>query len=163
MFDIPIGITAYRVVGVYRQIAAHEYAHAWAFSLGGLTAAAWLNEGLAEFIGFATVVNIGKARTADVDSILLEAAIRTGEASRCLVSLEDGGGLWPGDIGYLAVKALVAQSPNGMASLRLVNQDPSTRTAFDQAFQRAFGTTKSSFYNAFPIYVASLGGPRSCS
>ena len=92
------------------KIAAHEYAHTWASLLGGggLTGAAWLNEGLAEYIGFSTVISLGKARAPDVDAVLLEAAIRGGTASRCLASLERSGDLWPGEIGYIAVKKLVA-------------------------------------------------------
>jgi hypothetical protein len=165
-----------------QQIAAHEYTHAWAWSLGGITYFSqplgdWLNEGLAHYLSYEAFIDIGEMRASDVQDQELRFAIGSGQAARCLAVLETsnqiamGAGLWPGDIGYVAVKALVAGSPFGVLSLRVVNQDmgvtpetrgPSDPRLFDQAFQHAFGVSRRDFYTNFPAYLASLGGPGSC-
>lgn len=168
----PPGIATWSIQSNKEKTAAHEYAHAWAWSLGGITNFSqplgdWLNEGLAEYLAYAAMTRTGQMRAADVDAFMLSSAIVTGQAARCLASLENsnnaGAGLWPGHIGFVAVKALVARSPNGVLSLRVVNQEVGLGRTFDQAFERAFGISKREFYETFPAYVASLGGPRTCS
>ena len=149
-----------------QKIAAHEYAHGWAWSLGGLDIHSqplgdWLNEGLAEYVGHEPFIRSGEMRRSDVHAFQLGAAIYSGAASRCLESLERAtGGIWPGDIGYIAVEKLVAESPNGIRSLRIVNQQ--ARHGFDTAFEGAFGMSKREFYDTFPDYLRSIGGPPSC-
>jgi hypothetical protein len=164
------GVERWSVAASKQQIAAHEYAHGWAWSLGGLTwythpLGDWLNEGLAEYIGYGAFIRTGEMRAADVRAKHLRNALSDGSARRCLSFLESsnmaGRGLWPGHIGYLAVDTLVARSQNGILSLRIVNQE-ATR-GLDAAMQQAFGITKQDFYNTFPAYLASLGGPRSCT
>ena len=84
-----------------------------------------------------------------------------GEALPCLESLERAtGGIWPGHIGYIAVEKLVAESLNGIRSLRIVNQQ--AKHGLDTAFERAFGMSKREFYDTFPDYLRSIGGPPSC-
>lgn len=155
-----------------KKSAAHEYAHGWAWSLGALTINSqplgdWMNEGIAEFVAYSSEANGGNLAMPDADAFELSSAIITGEATRCLSSLENsnqaGTGLWPGHIGYVAIKALVARSQYGILAIRRVNEDIGTGMTFDQAFQDAFGISKQDFYASFPAYVASLGGPRTCS
>ena len=124
----------------------------------------WLNEGLAEYIDYAAFINAGEMLTSDVRARHLRFAMNDGSASRCLASQEYLGrayaGPWPGNIGYVAVEALVAQSPNGILSLRIVNQEASR--GLDAAFLSAFEISKQEFYSTFPDYLASIGGPGSC-
>lgn len=149
-FDIssPPGIAHWSVSANKEKTAAHEYTHGWAWSLGGITIHSqplgdWLNGGLAEYIAYSTMISLGKMQMTDVDAFMLSSAIYTGEAARCLSFLENsnmsGAGLWPGHTGYLAVKALVTNSTNGILSIRIVNQDIGVGMTFDQAFQHAFG------------------------
>ena len=151
------------------RTAAHEYTHGWAWSLGGLNIhwqplGDWLNEGLAEYLAYEPFIRSGEMRRSDVHAGALSGAIGGGAASRCLEYLETSNmrdGIWPGHIGYIAVEKLVAESPNGIRSLRIVNQQ--ARHGLDTAFERAFGTSKREFYDAFPDYLRSIGGPPSCS
>ena len=149
-----------------QKTAAHEYVHAWAWSLGALSIHSslgdWLNEGLAEYLGYEPFIRRGEMRRSDVHAHMLSSAIHTGQASRCLGWLEQSFDfdLWPGHIGYIAVEKLVAESPNGIRSLRIVNQQ--ARRGLDTAFERAFGTSKREFYDTFPDYLRSIGGPTSC-
>ena len=168
----PPGNATWTVQANKEKTAAHEYVHAWQWSLGGLTPTSqplgdWLNEGLAEYVAYSTMIRAGSMREADVDAFVLSSAIATGQAGRCLSALESsnlsGAGLWPGHIGSIAVKRLVTQSPNGIRSLRIVNAEIGAGRTLDQAFQQAFGTSKQQFYDSFPAYLASLGGPGSCS
>ena len=148
-----------------QKLAAHEYTHGWAWSLRGLDIHSqplgdWLNEGLAEYLGYEPFIRRREMPRSDVQAHMLGAAIQNGSASRCLESLERAGGMWPGEIGYIAVEKLVAESPNGIRSLRIVNQQ--ARHGFDTAFEGAFGMSKREFYDTFPDYLRSIGGPPSC-
>ena len=150
-----------------KAVAVHEYTHGWAWSLGGLNIqwqplGDWLNEGLATYISWEPFIRSGEMRRSDVHAHMLSSAIHTGQASRCLGWLEQSFDfdLWPGHIGYIAVEKLVAESPNGIRSLRIVNQQ--ARHGLDTAFERAFGTSKREFYDTFPDYLRSIGGPTSC-
>ncbi len=169
----PPGIATWTIQANKEKTAAHEYTHGWAWSLGGLTyqpprrTVDWFTEGLAEYIAYSTMIRLGQMRAADVDAFMLSSAIVTGQAARCLAYLENsnmaGAGLWPGHIGFIAVKALVARNPMGILSMRVLNQDIGAGMTFDQAFEHAFGVNKQEFYRTFPDYVGSIGGPRSCN
>ena len=151
-----------------QKTVVHEYTHGWAWSLGGLYIHSqplgdWLNEGLAEYVGYGTFIRSGEMRRSDVHAHMLGSAINDGQASRCLEYLETSNmrdSLWPGHIGYIAVEKLVAESPNGIRSLRIVNQQ--ARHGLDTAFEGAFGMSKREFYDTFPDYLRSIGGPPSC-
>ena len=151
-----------------RHGVAHEYTHGWAWSLGGLNIywqplGDWLNEGLAEYLSYEAFISSGELRRSDVRAHSLSSAIGLGTASRCLKYLETSNSrydLHPGAIGYIAVEKLVAESPNGILSLRIVNQQ--ARHGLDTAFERAFGTSRREFYDTFPDYLRSIGGPPSC-
>ena len=147
-----------------RKIAAHEYTHAWAWSLGGLTSdsrplGGWLDEGLAEYIAYETFIRSGEIRRSHARAFVLNAAMHTGQASRCLATLERSD-IWPGHIGYIAVEKLVTESHNGIGSLRIVNQQ--ARQGLDIAFERAFGMSRRQFYYTFPDHLQRIGGPPSC-
>ena len=169
----PPGIATWSIQANKEKTAAHEYTHDWAWSLGGLTfqpprrTVDWFSEGLAEYIAYSTMIRLGQMQAANVDAFMLSSAIVTGQAARCLAFLENsnmsGAGLWPGHIGFLAVKALVASNSRGTLSVRVLNQDIGAGMTFDQAFEHAFGLPKSEFYRQFPDYLGSIGGPRSCN
>ena len=147
-----------------RKIAAHEYTHAWAWSLGGFTSNSrplgeWLDEGLTEYIAYETFIRSGEIRRSYARGFVLNAAMHTGQASRCLATLETSN-IWPGHIGYIAVANLVTKSPNGIGSLRIVNRQ--ARQGPDTAFERAFGMSRREFYDTFPDYLRRIGGPSSC-
>ena len=152
-----------------QQIAAHEYVHGWEWSLGGSdiylnVLGSWLSEGVAEYIASETFISRGEMRRSAVHDQHLRFAMSDGSASRCLESLEAAIrdiGVWPGNIGYIAVERLVAGSPNGIRSLRIVSRQ-ARRSGLDTAFERAFGISKRTFYDAFPDYLRSIGGPPSC-
>ena len=148
-----------------QQIAAHEYVHAWQWSLGGSdphlnVLGRWLIEGVAEYIASEIFIRRGEMRRSAVHDQHLRYAMNDGSASQCLESLETAIDVWPGNIGYIAVERLVAQSSNGIRPLRIVGQH--ARSGLDAAFERAFGMSKREFYDAFPDYLRSIGGPPSC-
>ncbi|MDP2054595.1 MAG: Ig-like domain-containing protein [Acidobacteriota bacterium] len=153
------------------KIAVHEWVHGWQYVLGGLSFTSrerlvgWLSEGMAEYIAFETIVRTGAIRAGDVDTYALRTAVSSGEARRCLGALESisEAGVWPGNVGLIAVKRLIALSPHGRLSLRVINQNLGNRMTFDQAFLDAFSITKQDFYAAFPAHLASIGGPTSCT
>ena len=153
-----------------QQIAAHEYVHGWVWSLGGGDIHAnllggWLNEGLAEYISYEAFISRGEMRRPDVHDRHRRFSRLADGSVPCLESLEGGAirdtGIWPGNIGYVAVDRLLTQSPNGILSLRIVSEEVRSE-GLDAAFERAFGIGKRAFYDAFPDYLRSIGGPPSC-
>ena len=150
-----------------KRVSAHEYAHGWAWTLARGSVGAyhsiggWLAEGLAEYIAWEPFIRSGEIRRSDVRASHLSAGIGDREALPCLETLEESlPFFWPGHIGYIAVEKLVAQSPYGIRSLRIVYQE--AKHGHDTAFERAFGTSKREFYDTFPDYLRSIGGPPSC-
>lgn len=144
--------------------AAHEYTHAWQWSLGCLTIhnqplGDWLNEGIAHYVSHDSLIRNGYMTTDAVRTFQLNSAIYAGEADVPLESLEGPGSpLWPGHIGYLAVEKLVSGSSLGPLSVRRVCEQIRNGLSVNQAFENAFGVTKSNFYATFPAYIDSLRG-----
>lgn len=161
--------------GAHRT-AAHEYAHGWQNSLGCITKfgqllPGWMNEGIAEYVGYRAVIRAREATAEIARSSELSAAVYTGEAARGLETLEVPGSysIWVGHIGYLAVELLASNSPLGPLSVRGVCEAAAaargfesptpfdaTDSAVDDAFRRAFGMDRKELYRRFPAYLESL-------
>jgi hypothetical protein len=142
-------------------MAAHTYVHAWQNELGCLSLqneplGDWLTEGTAEYIAFQAFIRKGQIDAAEVQRFQLEASLYTGEAYKSLDSLEHSQELWPVHVGYLAVESLVSSA--GATSLGTVCEAAASGSSFDEAFQKAFGMSKESFYASFPDYMDSLRG-----
>ena len=145
----------------HEKTAAHTYVHAWQNELGCLSLQSqplgdWFTEGTAEYIAFQAFIRKGQIEAAEVQRFQLDAALYTGEAHKSLDSLEHSQELWPVHIGYLAVEALASRA--GTASLRAACEAAAGGSTFDEAFQKAFGLSKESFYASFPEYLSNLRG-----
>jgi hypothetical protein len=81
----------------------------------------------------------------------------TGQSNYSLSQLEDYPvPIFPGNIGYMAVDNLAQRSPNGIMGLRMACENMAVGSNREQAFQQAFGISKSDFYQSFPSYLQSL-------
>lgn len=144
--------------------AGHEYAHGWQWSLGCLSQTSqplggWMNEGIATYVATDALIEAG-ILTRDFYRFGALGGARGGEDAVALQSLEQSRGLWPGHIGFLAVENLVARSPYGPRSLRVVCQQVADGAGIDDAFLSAFGVTRTDFYRQFPGYLDGLkNGP----
>lgn len=151
------------------KIVAHEYTHAWENWVGclgrtdpedeWLTFEAWIIEGVAEYVGFASLIEFGYMTPEDVRSVMLEAAIRTGEIEERLQDLEYIGEpyeIWPGDIGYLAVERIVSRYADGVGAIRAHCEAIADGVSRGRAFKQAFGIRKTRFYRVFPEYLEML-------
>ncbi|MGH2396286.1 MAG: hypothetical protein ACRDF5_04120 [bacterium] len=158
-----------------QKSAAHEYTHAWQNWLGCLGKRyasewtrfeGWLVEGVAEYVAYGSLIRVGAMRTEDVGRSQLTAAISSGQMGaglRGLEYLKQTYVIWPGNLGYLAVEMLVRNAPAGPISLRRHCLEVRSQGGVDQAFVRAFGTSKAAFYQSFAAYVNELAKPSTSS
>lgn len=150
------------------RTAAHEYTHAWQNRTGcngrlspGATYThleGWMTEGEAEFVGLQTLIP-SRLDSDTARKWSLNNAVTDGQAAQSLATLEYIGlpyGIWPGNIGYLAIEDLTNRAPGGVLSLRTHCEALAQGVERDQAFLTAFGISKASYYAAFPTYIAQL-------
>jgi hypothetical protein len=117
----------------------------------------WYNEAFGNY-----VVQQGMIRTGILNGQVAKyaeyvSAKITGQSNYSLSQLEDYPvPIFPGNIGYMAVDNLVQRSPNGMVGLRTVCENVAAGATREQAFQQAFGISRTDFYQLFPSYLQSL-------
>lgn len=134
-------------------VAAHEYVHAWHANLSGnrFPYGGWINEGLAVFISYDAMIKAGKMSKSDVDRFVTDGARQSKETSSPLKDYWRDS-VWPGHVGYVAINWLVAESPKGKLSLRLLATDIAAGMSTKAAFADAFDIELDEFYNQFELY-----------
>jgi transposase-like protein len=155
------------------KTAAHEYAHAWQWWLGGIGKRysqtwmrfeGWLVEGAAEYVAYKALAQANYVQSSYVEEFMVGSSVYAGETGLPLDSLEYINvpfSIWPGHVGYLAADYLISKSPDSLRALRkhleAVRSNGSLESqALAQAFQSGFGLSKASFYQQFPNHFASL-------
>jgi hypothetical protein len=137
-----------------RELAAHEYVHLWQYDTGGLACMIngprWLSEGMAESLGYRSLVGAGLIPQANMDVF-----IRRQLRSATYASLESLESSWVGSanpfaVAYLAVDRLLAV-PSPLA-LRSWCARVGSGEEWHSAFQAAFGESTASFYARFEQY-----------
>ncbi len=131
---------------------AHEYAHIWQGALGCLTThhsplPDWLDEGIAQYVSINSLKLGGYVTDSDITQISYEFSRRIKNRSLALYEVDPP--VWPGDIGFLAVKKLIAKAPNGPLALRMVCEGVAAGKSVDESFENAFGISKEEFYKIF--------------
>lgn len=141
----------------------HEYTHGWASTLGGLTMFSqplgnWMNEGIAAYVGFSAIVDLGKMSRRNVDKFMINSIVqKDGEGAYPLTAYSTSQSpLWAGHIGYLAIEWLVDSAPSGPRSLRILNEEIGKGRSSNKAFATAFGLEASSFYEQFAVWQAMI-------
>jgi hypothetical protein len=137
----------------------HEYVHGWAAVFGGQTTyeqplGNWINEGIATSIAVTALVDAGKMDRKAWDRFQINASLSTGEAKSPLAEfgVSTQTKIWLGHIGYLAIEWLVAESPNGRMSLRILNEEVVRTNSVKTAFRMAFNVELESFYEQFEVW-----------
>lgn len=137
----------------------HEYAHGWAMVYGGQSIyqqplGNWINEGQVTSIAVTALVDAGKMDRKAWDRFQIRASIDTGEAKSPLSEFGTSTQtkIWLGHIGYLAIEWLVAESPNGRMSLRILNEEVVRTNSVKTAFRMAFNIELESFYEQFEVW-----------
>jgi hypothetical protein len=87
---------------------------------------------------------------ADFDYFQLFSAHYAGEDDYPLWEI-DAKPIWPGHVGYLAVKDLVDGSESGALSVRLVCERIADGASVNQAFLEVFGVSKTAFEQSWEI------------
>ncbi|MEP6694786.1 MAG: hypothetical protein ABJB39_09090 [Chloroflexota bacterium] len=139
-----------------KELAAHEYVHAWQYALGGrscMLAPRWMSEGMAESLAYRSLVDAGLIPAANMD-VFTRRQLRNARYVT-LRSLETA---WPADanpfaVGYLAVDRMLAA--NGPLSLRTFCARVGRGEAWQSAFTGAFGLTPDAFYASFEDFRAA--------
>jgi len=141
----------------------YEYVYGWHASLGALSLHVqplgnWMNSGIAEYIAYSALVEAGKIKQKDADRMEFGSAAGGGELDPTLQSLQSvETPIWPGHVGYVAIKWLVSASPNGPLSLRILATSIGDKgMSVDDAFYTAFGVTLADFYPQFEAWKKAI-------
>lgn len=140
----------------------HEYAHGWQNSLGCINLywqplGNWMNEGIAEQVAYAAMIERG---VRDKDEVIdfMEMAAKSGNGEEWYTPLsqqtEPGSGIWSGHIGYLALELAMDGAPNGLMQLRDVCVEVAEGATLEEAFEATFGRSLDEFYVEFEIWKA---------
>jgi len=144
-------------------IPSHEYIHAWQYSLGCLKInhqplGDWMNEGIANYLAYQVMIKNGILKQNTIEKFMIQSVDYTGETS---VPLQDlfgpGSKIWPGHIGYFAVKNLVENSSTGVLSLKTLCEDVASGIDFKKAFKQNFGLELEDFYTKFETFRTNSG------
>ncbi len=139
-----------------QKVVVHEYTHAWSDLLArNKRVPGWMNEGFAEYLAYAAMIDAGLMQKARVDYFVGYGAKDSDEVSKPLIKYE-GGKIWPGHVGYLAASWLVAESPNGPRSIRLFYENLGKGQSVKRSFKFAFGVELRDFYKIFELWRPSL-------
>jgi len=144
------------------HVVVHEYMHVVEQELAGERGDAplWIDEGVAEYVGFQAVIDAGLVPAADVEAYSASLVIY-GPDLPLLASVER-----PGDyqsqpsnvygLAYLAIKQLVGDRPT---SIRRYYERLGDGAGWRAAFQSAFRINPSDFYDEFEAARAALRAP----
>ena len=163
-WDFPASDRRYRTV-VHWKIVVHEYTHVWHHHLGCSSRFSqplgnWIQEGTAEFVAYEAMIESGEMDRSEVMEIMLSIAQGSGELSRPLRDFAEGAirdtGIWPGQVGFLALHRLVPSASDGILSLRKLCEEVAAGSTLPEAFETAFGVSLDDFYAAFEEYRQKL-------
>lgn len=144
-------------------IPAHEFIHAWQYSLGCISLnyqpfGDWMNEGIAHYLAHQMMIKNGILKQNIIEQSMIQGASVMGQMSAPLRDyFGPGSEIWPGHIGYFAVKFLVENSSTGIQSLKIVCEDVAKGVDCEQAFKQNFGLELEEFYSQFESFRANSG------
>jgi hypothetical protein len=148
-----------------QKIVMHETFHLLQFEMQWLghpnpdaASAHWIDEGTAEFVGWAGAAGLGLVTPAAARACMVAQANAQVPPTATLGAMETGAGFGiPGayQLSMLGIDSLLA-SP-GISALMTYGTAIGKGTAWPTAFQSAFGISKDTFYANFPAYRTSLG------
>lgn len=141
-----------------RKILSHEYIHLWQADhrcSGYGVSPIWFYEGMAEYGGFATVIEAGLISAAAVRSYHL-GGLQQAPATATLPSMEGAGSpnlCCSYSIFYLAIEKLVAAGSVG--SLRMFCDAVGSGQSWRDAFKSTFKLSVDDFYSQFEAWRKS--------
>jgi hypothetical protein len=154
-----------------QKIVMHELFHALQFEVHWLghpnpdaSSAHWMDEGAAEYMGWRGAANAGLVSFDTARQCMIAQANAQVPAAAKLSSLETAQGFGvPGayQFSMLALDQLATNA--GIGALMTYGAAIGAGTSWPTAFESAFGTSTTAFYDQFPSYRSGLGaGSDSC-
>lgn len=143
------------------KTVVHEYTHGWQAYLGVMSMyqqplGNWMNEGIAEYIAYNAMVDADRMSLKSANAFVASAA-RGPELDNPLEAFgTTESPAWAGHVGYLAIDWLVAESPNGRRSIRIIADELKAGKSVAKTFRSAFGLELTSFYEQFEPYREAL-------
>ncbi len=143
------------------KAAAHEYTHVWQASLGGISLhkqelGDWMNEGLAEYIAYRAMAEVGLVQWPDVVSFMARGAMGDETDHPLRAFGATGSPAWAGHVGFLAIDWLVSDAPGGLMALRTAATEVAKGRSQARAFRAAFGIELDDFYDQFEPWREAL-------
>jgi hypothetical protein len=145
------------------HVVVHEYTHVVQEELGGDRGSAplWIDEGVAEYVGYQTVIEAGLVSAADVEAYNAGNVVfgptlpPLSEVERAADFQSQPSNIY--GLSYLAVKQLVGDRPAAIRSYyERLGRGDNWRTAFRSAFR----ITPRDFYDAFEASRPAIQAPR---
>lgn len=145
------------------QIVVHEYTHIWQFvecvAFFGDQKIFWLTEGIANLVGFRTLIHNGLAKRRSVLESELSIASSSGQLDVPLEQLASPHApTWPGNVGHIAVDRLVVLAPQGLLAISNICDLVANSNTVRSAFRTAFGISLEEFYSSFDAHDADKDG-----
>jgi hypothetical protein len=141
----------------------HEYTHVWQFvdcrAFFGDQKIFWLTEGIANFVGYQTLIHNGLDERRSVLERELSTASASGQLAVPLEHLADPHSpTWPGNVGHIAVDRLVVLAPQGQIAVSKICDLVASGNTVAGAFHTAFGISLGDFYDTFNAHDADSDG-----
>jgi hypothetical protein len=144
------------------HVVVHEYMHVVQQELGGdrFGAPLWLDEGIAEYVGFQTVIEAGLVADQDVEDynalqVLFDDPLPPLDELERPVDFQSQSASVYG-LSYLAVKQLIGDRPD---AIRRYYERLDSGANWRAAFQSAFRTNPRTFYQEFEAARLDLSAP----
>lgn len=147
------------------RMLVHELTHGWQAWLGTISMyeqpmGSWVDEGIAEYVGWHAMSALGRVDLGDVYAFQANGARSTGELDEPLSVFAKDAPRWPGHVGFLAISWLVEDCPNGERSLVLLAEAlkdaRETGASVKQVFRAGFGIELEDFYAQFEPWRLAL-------
>jgi hypothetical protein len=143
------------------KTVVHEYAHGWQMMLGAMDInnqplGNWMNEGIAEYVGYSAMADAGLIKWSDAQRFML----RSSAGEETAHSLEAFGTTqspaWAGHVGFVALDWLITDTGNGIVALKSLADEINAGRSQRQAFANTFGIELADFYRQFDDWAKAI-------
>ena len=147
----------------HQKIVIHELVHAFQYQTSRNAdyhrkAAAWITEGIAEYIAYDAMIRDGKLGRKAVEQTLLGRAVGSNQMSAPLKAYHDYKRAWPGHVGALVIAGLLKHTGKGPASLAEYTRLIGKGRSHDKALRTVYGISAEELYSNVEAWRQRVDG-----